>query len=453
MVVLDGERFIAEALASALDQDYPNLEIVVVDDGSTDATAQIVERIAAANPGRIRLVRQRNAGNCGATSRAISEARGEYLALIDADDVWAPTKISRQVELMQSRPDVGLLYGDMTVIDADGDVIQASWLEGDIAHEGTRLGPFLPQNNVTASSVMLRASAAREITPIPPELPFADWYLAVATIEAGHAIAYLPEPRTLYRYHEANMSLGTQGPLRHRELCKALRFQRWCLRRLRPGQLSAREIDKVWQSFERNAREAQSISPNPFTPLVEITDIDRGRAIELAGTGDRALERGEADVALVAFLMATAADPGLERAREGLIIALALVPDGAAAPGPDPLEGARELVVLADVYELIDNPQLLTAYAREMRDVPDVTLAIDASDIELARLEALVAAAEVPESVDVLAIPGPLDRFARARLSCGVRARLTERGEPRHLAPSYGADEVEALRVVATAAR
>ena len=156
-----------------------------------------------------------------------------------------------------------------------------------------------------------------------------------------------------------------------------------------------------------------------------------------------------ASVFLLVFVLVS----GLERAREGLIIALALVPDGAQPPGPDPLDGASELVVLADVYELIDNPQLLTAYAREMRDVPDVTLAIDASDIELARLEALVAQAEVPDSVDVLAIPGPLDRFARARLSCGVRARLSERDEQRHLAPRFGAAEVEALRVVATAAR
>jgi glycosyltransferase involved in cell wall biosynthesis len=454
MVVYNGERFIAEALASALDQDYANLEIVVVDDGSTDGTAALVERIAAAHPGRLRLVRQRNAGNCGATSRAIAEARGELLAIIDADDVWPRTKLSRQVEAMAQRPKVGLLYGDMTVIDADGDVIQPSWLDGDPPYEGDRVGPLLPYNNVTASSVMLRTSVAREITPIPAELPFADWYLAVATVEAGYEVGYLPLPRTLYRYHQQNMSLGAKGPLRHRELCKALRFQRWALRRLRPGQLSPQEIALVWKAFERNAREAASESPNPFMPLVDITDVDRGRAIELAGTGDRALARGYAVVALNAFLMAAAADPGLERAREGLQVALTVVPDGAVADPahPDPLAGAAELKVLADVYELIDNPQLLVAYAEAMRDVPAATLVIDAGELELERLQALVADTHVPDSVDLLAVRGPLDRFARARLSCGISARLSERDDRRHLAPRFGAADVRALRRRATAA-
>ena len=198
------------------------------------------------------------------------------------------------------------------------------------------------------------------------------------------------------------------------------------------------------------------MSSNPFVPLVEVTDVDRGRAMELAETGDRALERGDADVALTAFLMAAATDPGLEpRAARAWSIALALAPDGAAAPGPDPLDGAAELVVLADVYELIDNPQLLSRLrprdarrarrdAGHRRQRPRAGSAWRRSSRQ----------AEVPDSVDLLAIPGPLDRFSpRPAVVRRSRARLTEDAERAASGPRYGAAQVEALRVVATAAR
>ena len=120
MVVYNGERFIGEAIGSVLAQDFPadQLEMVIVDDGSTDSTPAILAQYAAVHPGRIRVLRQANAGNTGATNTAIANARGEFLALIDADDVWPADKISRQVELMRARPHVGLVYTDMHVIDA-----------------------------------------------------------------------------------------------------------------------------------------------------------------------------------------------------------------------------------------------------------------------------------------------------------------------------------------------
>lgn len=113
----NAEKFLAETLRSARAQTYPNLEIVVVDDGSTDGTAAIVERHAR-DDSRIRLIRQANAGVARARNCAIEEARGEFIAPLDADDLWHPDNIAMQVAALQAAsPGTGLAYAWSIVID------------------------------------------------------------------------------------------------------------------------------------------------------------------------------------------------------------------------------------------------------------------------------------------------------------------------------------------------
>lgn len=124
--VHDGERFIGDTLDSALSQTYPSLEVVVVDDGSRDRTRAIVEARAAADP-RIRLVTQANSGVAAARNRALAEARGELIAPLDADDLWDPTKIERQVRRMtDAGNDTGLVYCWWVWIDDTGAILDRS---------------------------------------------------------------------------------------------------------------------------------------------------------------------------------------------------------------------------------------------------------------------------------------------------------------------------------------
>ena len=98
----NGERFIAETIESVLGQTYANWEMLIVDDGSRDNTAQIAAEYAVKDP-RIRLIRQPNGGTANARNHAMRVAEGRYIALLDADDLWEPDFLERQLAFMEEK--------------------------------------------------------------------------------------------------------------------------------------------------------------------------------------------------------------------------------------------------------------------------------------------------------------------------------------------------------------
>jgi len=131
----NAEAFISETLNSVLSQTYKNIEVLVVDDGSQDRTSEIVESFAAKDS-RVVLLNQFNQGATAARNLAIEKSRGEFIAPIDADDIWYPKKLEKQVQRMvQADLSVGLVYAWSTHIDEKGLLIgsgRTSRLEGDI---------------------------------------------------------------------------------------------------------------------------------------------------------------------------------------------------------------------------------------------------------------------------------------------------------------------------------
>lgn len=205
----NAERTIDETLCSARYQTHSNLEILVVDDGSRDATADIVLRHAALDS-RVRLITQVNAGVAAARNRGISEARSELVAPLDSDDLWAPTKIEKQVQAMnRGGPRVGLVYTWFAVIDEKGFV-------RDLEHRPTDSGHVLrrmSRGNLVGngSSPLMRKSVILEAGGFDPGLRSAhaqgcEDLLLYFRISERHEFAVVPEHLTGYRRHADAMS-------------------------------------------------------------------------------------------------------------------------------------------------------------------------------------------------------------------------------------------------------
>ncbi|HEV7494909.1 glycosyltransferase [Baekduia sp.] len=458
----DAEPFVGQAVRSALAQDYPadRLHVVVVDDGSADATAAVVAGIADDHPGRVTLVRQENRGSVAAVNRAAAErvaVEADLLAILDADDAWPAGKLVAQASVFAERPEVGLVYTDMRVIDADGAVLQESWLSDARPPTGHGLSTFLRENLVTGSSIVVRGTLRNVLFPIPDEMAWADWWLAARAAQFSE-IAYLPIPRTLYRFHATNMSLGAEGPAKLRELRKGLALQRWFLRRVRAEEMTVRELEQCWDAFARLASEALEVAGTPFVALVDVTEDDARAAQDLAADAQAqfvgatsssppmpsasrdestahmpvqsSLDTRDLHISLATAVRAAAADPFSGAARGVLSAVRAALPDGI---GPYPLRGARPLVACLDADDVVRDPDVLGACAAALADLDDVTIAVDASTFDAeeaaARISALaeeLGLADDPR-LDLALVTGPLDELGAARLLYGLTVRLCTR--------------------------
>jgi len=117
MPMFNVERYLASAIGSVLNQTYTHFELLIIDDGSTDGSYQIAKGF---QDHRIQIIRQENRGLAGARNTGIRHARGEYIAFLDSDDAWAPTKLAAHVAHLQDRPHVGVSYAGSRLIDDDG---------------------------------------------------------------------------------------------------------------------------------------------------------------------------------------------------------------------------------------------------------------------------------------------------------------------------------------------
>jgi glycosyltransferase involved in cell wall biosynthesis len=118
IIFLDEERFLEEAIESVFQQSYADWELLLVDDGSTDASSDIARRYAAAHPDRVRYLEHdghANRGMSASRNLGIAHARGEFIAWLDGDDVWLPRKLERQVALADRHPEAAMVYGPLQV--------------------------------------------------------------------------------------------------------------------------------------------------------------------------------------------------------------------------------------------------------------------------------------------------------------------------------------------------
>ena len=161
--------YIGAAIDSALAQDYAGeLEIVAVDDGSTDETGAILDSYGD----RITVVHQPNGRFVSAVNAGLAAATGDYLALLDGDDEWPAHKVRRQAEFLDDNPAVGLVFGDMEVIDGDGARHESFWrFEGIHVARGDVFERLTVANFASGGASMFRAAYRDRFDPIPDGPP------------------------------------------------------------------------------------------------------------------------------------------------------------------------------------------------------------------------------------------------------------------------------------------
>jgi hypothetical protein len=272
--------YVGAAIRSVLDQTFTNLELVVVDDGSTDGSAAVVQELADR---RIRLLRQENAGAAAARNAGISAARGRWVAFLDADDTWRPEKLARQLAVLEREPDLVWAAGAYirtrpgpTVTEQN--VADQSWLSRpEVIRDG--LTAMARGSALWTGTVMVRRDILLEISGFDPALPTGEDVLLWCQIAARHpSLAYVQTPIAYYRYLLAGSLTEQQDrpgassiPCLARRLlglgCSVPGERAAALWQLAEGQLVRQAKSQIlagyWSAARATLAEAERLTPSP----------------------------------------------------------------------------------------------------------------------------------------------------------------------------------------------
>ena len=186
--VFNGERFLCEAVQSVLDQKYAPLEIIVVDDGSTDST----ETVAKSLPETVRYLHQTNQGPAAARNRGIEHAQGDLIAFADADDLWPAAKLELQLPYLIKNSSVEIVMGRIQQV---------------LSTQAEEFGE--PAFSVNLGSAVIRKSVFDRVGLFDETMRYSedvDWFMRAR--EAGAAIMTIDAVTLFYRQHEENMTRG-----------------------------------------------------------------------------------------------------------------------------------------------------------------------------------------------------------------------------------------------------
>lgn len=216
------ERWINRCLVSIFDQTYDSLQILVIDDGSTDGSrAEIEKTIAECSTRHVDFFSKKNEGLCATLNLGISRAKGKYVEIIASDDEWLPDKTSAQVAFLEHHEDIGLVFSDAIFLNFDRQ-LDRTWssykpvlrkifkngqAKGDVS-EKVLIDTFIP-----ALTVMMRKSVLDAVGPYDSRLPYEDddmWY----RISRISSIGYIDKALAKYRIHGSNISSNSIFMLR-----------------------------------------------------------------------------------------------------------------------------------------------------------------------------------------------------------------------------------------------
>ncbi len=198
-------HLLERCIASVLDQTRRPDEIWVIDDGSTDNTPELTERLCALLPGLIHVHRQENAGPGVARNLGIQMARGEWIAFLDADDRWLPTKLEEQLACAETHPAAGLIYSDASVIDSSGRHI-ANYLADKGPVSGWAFDRLLQSFFILPSTALVRRDALLCVGMFDTRLRKIEDYDLWLRLSQLYPFQLVPECLTLYQRQQTSSS-------------------------------------------------------------------------------------------------------------------------------------------------------------------------------------------------------------------------------------------------------
>lgn len=196
----NSEKFIGQAIDSVLSQTYSKLEIVVVNDGSTDNTANVVQQFCYS--GRLNYIEQENKGVASARNVGIRRSGGELIAFLDHDDCWFPKKLEHQVAFILANPAVPWVHSN-AYVDFKGSRKSVRWQTGVQGHSFREL---FVRNQIILSTVLLRRVCLEGVGLFNERFGGAEDYDLWLRLAIRYPLGYLDEVLALYRIHESNVS-------------------------------------------------------------------------------------------------------------------------------------------------------------------------------------------------------------------------------------------------------
>lgn len=200
----NAQDFISRTLESVLCQTYGDFEAIVVDDGSTDATAEIVKQIADKDT-RVRYYFQENCGLANTRNRLVELAAGEYVAFLDHDDEWFKDKLSLQVDFLNKHSGFGLVFSD-ALIKKDGKLVGTCFEERKPSSGMVFYRFLLSGNFVPLPTVLMPKEILLECMPFNPAYEFSEEFDVFLKAARRYNFGYLREPLAVYHRHSNNLS-------------------------------------------------------------------------------------------------------------------------------------------------------------------------------------------------------------------------------------------------------
>lgn len=236
--------FIEQAINSVLAQTYTKFELLIVDDGSTDNTRDLLQPLLADS--RLRYFHQANQGQSIARNLALSEAKGEFVCFLDSDNYWPAEKLEKQVEFFRQQPEYDVIYGDVVIVDEHDQEVSRENMKRYSGHIAKHM---IRDNCVSMNTAMARRRCFDELGGMSGKRKVADDYDLWLRFSARFRFLYVPEFLAYYRVMDDQISSD-----------KTRRFDsNWQIindfRREFPDAMSAREFDSGFAAFHsRKAR-------------------------------------------------------------------------------------------------------------------------------------------------------------------------------------------------------